>query len=103
MPSARANSYRLTPAARSDLEGIWHFTAAHWSVHQAERYVDGLFEAFSALVAHPAIAPERREISPPVRLYRYLSHLIVYRLEAPDIVVIRIVHFRQNWRALLAD
>jgi toxin ParE1/3/4 len=55
------------------------------------------------LVQHPGIARERTEIRPPVRLYRSGSHLIVYRVEAGWLDVLRIVHARQNWAAYLNE
>lgn len=55
------------------------------------------------LVQHPGIARERTEISSPVRLYRSGSHLIIYRMEAEWLQVLRIVHARQNWAAYLNE
>lgn len=55
------------------------------------------------LVQHPGIARERTEIHPPVRLYRSGSHLIIYRIEAEWLQVLRIVHARQNWVAYLNE
>jgi len=43
---------------------------------------------------------ERRELRPPARLHRHRSHVIVYRVEAPWLAVVRILHIRQNWRQL---
>jgi toxin ParE1/3/4 len=55
------------------------------------------------LVQHLGIARERVEIHPPVRLYRSGSHLIIYRIEAGWLDVLRIVHARQNWVAYLNE
>jgi len=61
--------YRLSPAAESDLEGIWKYTPAEWGLEQAERYTDSLIEAFKALAESPKTAPGVRSyslrISPP--------------------------------------
>jgi toxin ParE1/3/4 len=96
-----ASDYRLSPAARADLDAIWDHTAHKWSVGQAETYTRALAADMAFLVQHPQIAPERRETRPPVRLYRSGSHLIIYRVEVSWLHVLRIVHARQNWVELL--
>ena len=53
------------------------------------------------LLRHPEMAREYTEIDPPVRLHPYRSHLIVYRIDADHLAVIRILHARQHWQALL--
>lgn len=103
MPPRRGNEYRLSPAARRDLDGIWDYTVLLWSVEQAETYLRGLAEALQTLLQHPEIARERTEIRPPVRLHRYGSHLIIYRIADDHLAVVRIVHARQHWQALLSD
>jgi toxin ParE1/3/4 len=103
MPREPVSEYRLSPAARGDLEGIWEFSARTWSAGQAEEYLHGLGETLDILVAHPGIARERHEIVPPVRLHPYRSHLIVYRIEPDHLAVIRILHTRQHWQALLRN
>jgi toxin ParE1/3/4 len=32
-------NYRLTPAAKSDLLGIWNYTVETWGENQAEKYL----------------------------------------------------------------
>jgi toxin ParE1/3/4 len=93
--------YRLHPAAERDLEEIWRFTAERWTASQAEQYVDELVRTFDLILRHPAIAAERTAIHPPVRLHRHRSHFVVYRCEAPLVLILRVLHARQNWRALL--
>ena len=103
MPGNPTREYRLTPAAQADLGGIWDYTARMWSPDQADTYLRGLGEKFLILCRHPEIARERPEIDPPVRLHPYRSHLIIYRIEADHLAIIRVVHGRQNWLALLNE
>ena len=74
--------YRLTPAARSDLEAIWRYTAERWSVAQAEAYLTGLKATLAGLIVNPRIARERTELTPPVRIHPYGSHMV--RAEATE-------------------
>ena len=103
MPEPTVVEYRLSPAALTDLDAIWENTVRTWSVSQAETYIRGLVADMDLLVQHPGIARERMEIGPPVRLDRSGSHLIIYRIEAGWLDVLRIVHPRQNWAAYLNE
>lgn len=101
MASGRLSHYRLTPAAETDLEDIWLYTAYTWSVAQADRYTDALERAFETLLAMPEIARERREFSPPVRVHPSAQHVILYRIEDDHLVILRVLGGRQNWQAIL--
>ena len=92
MPEEKLEGYRLTPAAQADLAAIWIYTAEIWYVAQAEDYVGAIRRTLDLLLAHPLMARERIEIDPPVCV-----HLIVYRVEAPYLVVIRIRHGQEDW------
>ncbi|WMS45286.1 type II toxin-antitoxin system RelE/ParE family toxin (plasmid) [Acuticoccus sp. MNP-M23] len=97
MADGPVRAYQLTPAAQSDLETIWRFTANRWSVGQAEAYLNGLRDALEDLIANPRIARERLELTPPVRVQPYGSHIIIYTIEIDYLAVIRIRHSRENW------
>ncbi|WP_323770657.1 type II toxin-antitoxin system RelE/ParE family toxin [Antarctobacter sp.] len=61
-----ARPYRLTPAAQADLDAIWDHTVAAWSMDQAEAFLRGLEDVLRLLCAHPEMARERFETTPPV-------------------------------------
>jgi toxin ParE1/3/4 len=66
-------------------------------VAQADAYVTGIRKTLDILLDSPEIARERAEIAPRVRIHRHHSHVIVYRIEAPYLAVIRIRHGREDW------
>ena len=101
MSQPRVAEYRLSPAALRDIDAIWNYTAQNWSVAQAETYIRGLTDDMDLLVQNPKLARESHLTHPPVRLYRSGSHLILYRIAAGWLEVLRIVHVRQNWADLL--
>ncbi|MCR9152348.1 MAG: type II toxin-antitoxin system RelE/ParE family toxin [Rhodobacteraceae bacterium] len=101
MTSPDLAGYDLTPRAETDLEDIWLFTAQTWSAAQADAYVDGLVHAIETLVTMPTIARERTEFDPPVRIHPSARHLIIYRVNGPRLLVIRVLGGRQNWHAIL--
>lgn len=70
--------YTLAPEALRDIEGIWAYGAETWSPDQADRYLDERVQAFDRVARSPTLFRERLEFTPPVRIYPYRSHLIVY-------------------------
>ena len=101
MPGTPTEGYRLRPAAESDLDDIWDHTAETWGPDQADVYVRGLVRTFDVLAEFPEIARERVEIDPSVRCHPHRSHLIIYRIEGAWLVILRVVHARRHWTALL--
>jgi toxin ParE1/3/4 len=93
--------YRLTPRALADLDDIWRFSAETWSVDQADRHLDDLVRVFEMIAALPALARERPEFSPPVRIHVHQSHLIVYREADGRIDILRLLGERQDWLSIL--
>jgi toxin ParE1/3/4 len=76
--------------------------AAEFGVDQAERYHEGLISAFDLLAANPLLARERTEFNPPVRLHPYQAHMIAYVVRDDGILIIRVLHGRQDWERYLA-
>ncbi|WP_149757848.1 type II toxin-antitoxin system RelE/ParE family toxin [Roseivivax sediminis] len=52
--------YRVSPATRIDLSGIWDYTAEMWSSDQADTYLRGLDEKLEDLCRHPEISRDHR-------------------------------------------
>ncbi len=83
------------------MEAIWLFTAERWSLKQAEVYVEGLNGTFGLIAQNPKLGVLRREVEPPVRVHSHKSHMIIYRETDQGFRIERILHARQNWRALI--
>lgn len=91
-------AYRLTQKAADDLRRIYVEGIDSFGAEAAARYHARLGEVFDILSAHPLMARERREISPPVRVHPCGSHIIIYLAEAKgDVLIIRIRHGREDW------
>ncbi len=102
MAQAEAAGYRLTPRALADLEEIWRYSAETWSIAQADLHVDGLAQIFSVIAAMPGLARERPGFIPPVRIHAHEGQLVIYRLAEGQVVILRLLGARQDWRAILA-
>ena len=85
-------NFSLYPEAELDLEGIWHYTVSAWSVEQAIKYIDELDATFKLLAENPLICSKRLEFQPPVRIYNFKRHLIVYVSLEVGIEIVRILH-----------
>lgn len=92
------SGYRLSRAAADDLVHIYLEGLALFGPEQADRYHDGLGAVFVFLAAYPLAARLRDEISPPVRVHRYQSHLIIYEIaEDNSVLILRVRHGREDW------
>ena len=83
------------------MRAIWIYSADQWGEAQADRYTAGLERSFQSIASMPGIGREHTEFEPPVRILPSAEHLIVYRVQAERIEVIRVLGARQNWRRVL--
>lgn len=95
-------SYRTTRQADQDIIDIYVRGAADFGVAQAERYHAGLVAVFDLLADNPHIARERAEFNPPVRLHPYQAHMIAYAVHGEGILIIRVLHGRQELERYLS-
>lgn len=86
---------RFTPAARADLAGIWRYTAGHWSLEQADRYIDELNGICAALAASEA-ASQPVNLRLGTRKARAGAHMVYFQERKGTLDVIRILHARQD-------
>lgn len=90
--------FRLPLAAEEDIIGIAEQGIRLFGPIQAGRYHDELFAIFEMLAAYPRIAQERVELSPPLRIYPFKAHLVVYRVEdGGDVLIVRVRHAHEDW------
>lgn len=83
---------RLSPAAQSDIADIWDFTAERWSVDQAEHYVSRIRDGLEDLAAGRRSSRTADHIWPGYRACIVGSHIAYFRIDADNLVVIRILH-----------
>ena len=90
--------FRLSLAAEEDVIGIAEQGIRLFGLIQARRYHDELFAIFDMIAAYPRIARERTELSPPMRVYPFKAHLVVYRVEdSSGVLIVRIPHAHEDW------
>jgi toxin ParE1/3/4 len=85
-------SYKISANASNDLEGIWLYTAENWSVEQADRYLNLIFDEIEFLSTNPDSGKDFSSILEDYGYSKVKSHLIFYRKGRAEIEVIRILH-----------
>ena len=93
--------YRTTRQADQDIIDIYLWGCREFGQPQAERYHAGLAATLDLIADNPRMARERAEFNPPVRLHPYQSHMIVYLLDDSGVLIVRVLHGRQDWERCL--
>lgn len=90
--------YRLTRKAEEDIIHIYLEGLRLFGRDQAIAYHGELENTFELIADNPAMARERVEIDPPVRIHPHQSHLIVYLVQDDnEVLIVRIRHGHEDW------
>jgi len=86
--------YRISDKAFEDIESIWFYTMEKWSVDQADRYYDLIFEEIEQIAEYPLRGKDYNHIRKNYRRSKIKSHFIFYKYNKNDefIDIIRILH-----------
>lgn len=87
--------HRLSPVATKDVARIYRQSILKFGLAHADRYLWGLEAAFVGLAEHPEASAERADLG-GVRTRRYEAHHIYYRILPSEVVVVRVLHGRQD-------
>lgn len=85
----------FSPAAEGDLDDIWDYSAVHWGPGQADRYTDEIHDACYGLATGRRIGMPV-EVRPGTLKLNTGLHSIYFRDEGDRIIIIRILHGRQD-------
>ena len=83
--------YTHSARAEEDLIGIWTYVAAD-NPAAADRLLDRIEAACSRLARYPRLGPARSDLAPGMRYYVVSNYLILYRENAGQIDIVRVVH-----------
>lgn len=87
---------RLSPRARQDFVDILRYTGETWGERQLLAYRDKIDEALRAIGRNPQLGHTRTDLPGAHRVYPVGSHLIIYRIDAKGLGVVRILHQRMS-------
>ena len=91
--------YRLSNAADRDYKKIYAHGIRTFGQKRASQYSNDMKAAFRHIAENPLLNHETGEVTPPLRIHVFHSHLILYRMEERGILIGRILHGRENWQS----
>ena len=95
--------YVISKKAIADLEAIWLYTVKNWSVEQADRYYNLIFDEIKFICKNKNAGKPMEYLRKGYRSSKVKSHLIFYRIQHNTIEVIRILHERMDIENRLND
>lgn len=97
--------YKLSVKASEDIESIWLYTFENWSLEQADRYINLIFDEIEYLSDNPNSGKDFSHVRKNYRCAKVKSHLIFYRLieKQSEIEVIRVLHQRMDIENRLSE
>ncbi len=99
----KALPYVISKKAISDLEEIWLYTADKWSIEQADRYYNLIFDETAFICKSPKTGKQMEEIRKNYRAAKVKSHLIFYKVENDIVQIVRILHECMDIKSRLND
>jgi toxin ParE1/3/4 len=90
-------TYRKTRRADEDLKEIYRYTRRTWGRTQAERYIRGLEQRFTALADNPLTGIAREDLRPEgLRSIVHGDHVVFYQQQSYGVLIVRVLHGRQD-------
>lgn len=96
-------AHRLAPQADIDLDDIWLYVAKEsGSLDIADKLIDSLTARFWLLSRYPYIGRRRDEdLRQGLRSFAAGKHIILYRVEGQDVIILRVASGNRDLQALL--
>ena len=91
------HSLVVQPQARLDLEDIFKYTTQTWSKFLAVKYQKELFDYMNLLCELPTMGRIYPFGHKEFRKFSANKHIIFYRIENQQIIVVRILHSRMDY------
>lgn len=93
------NQYRVSDAARSDLDEIWFYIAQD-DPTAADKFIRAVVSRFSKLAAMPQLGRQRKELSPRLRSFPVGRYVIFYRPMENGVEIARVLHGARDFPPL---
>lgn len=87
--------HRLSSNATADLRRLYRRSVLDFGIAQADRYLARLDAAFTGIAEFPNAYPARPEIA-QARIRPFEAHNIVYRIRGNEVLILRVLHGRQD-------
>ncbi|MCL6462758.1 MAG: type II toxin-antitoxin system RelE/ParE family toxin [Flavobacterium micromati] len=98
------SEYIISEKAIEDINNIWIYTAENWSVEQADRYYNLIYDEIEYIVKDFEMARDFGKIRKSYKYSKVKSHLIFFKKdEMNEIEVVRVLHERMDIVNRLAE
>lgn len=90
-------AYTISEKALDDINKIWIYTAENWSIEQADRYYNLIFDEIEFIVENFEMARDFGNVRKAYRFSKVKSHLVFFReTKNKGIEVVRVLHERMD-------
>lgn len=96
-------AHRVALQAEAELDAIWYYVAKEsGSIEVADRLIDSITQRFLLLSRHPRLGRRRdEELRPGLRSFPVGEYVILYRIEAEDVLILHVIRGSRNIEGLL--
>lgn len=98
------SEYIINEKALNDINKIWIYTAENWSIEQADRYYDLIFDEIEYIVDNFEMARDFGKIRKKYWCSKVKSHLVFFKkTKSNEVEVVRVLHESMDIENLLRD
>ena len=98
------SEYVISEKAVEDINNIWIYTAENWSVAQADRYYNLIYDEIEYIVNNFDMARDFGKIRKSYKCSKVKSHLIFFKKnKINEIEVVRVLHERMDIESRLIE
>lgn len=90
--------FKISKEAENDLTKIWNYTFETWSIEQADRYINLIFEEIQYISENPEFGKDFSYVRKGYLRTKVKSHFLFYKINKREkyIEIIRILHQRMD-------
>jgi toxin ParE1/3/4 len=98
------SKYSISEKALHDINAIWVYTSKNWSVDQANRYYNLIFDEIEYVCENYETAKDFSHIRKGYRYSKVKSHMEFYKKNSHnEIEVVRVLHEKMDVKNRLID
>lgn len=91
------SQYVISEKAVEDINNIWIYTAENWSVAQADRYYNLIYDEIEFIANNFDMARDFGKIRKSYKCSKVKSHLIFFKIDKMnEIEVVRVLHEKMD-------
>ena len=96
-------AHRLSLRARTDIDDIAYYVSVESSIETADRLLESIYRKFLLLDQYPHAGRRRDDLRPGIWAFPAGEYIVLYRVEANDVVIVRVVRGSRDLDALLRE